>query len=95
MHSTHIGPLLWPCCCRTDPRAKRIVQSMHLWLVPTMNPDGFERRSRGNRCMACCCTRLCCLRRCCAECPGCGAGAGNPCRLLLLLLLLDCRRLAV
>ena len=48
----YIGPLLWPCCYRTDPRAKRIVQSMHLWLVPTMNPDGFERRSRGNRCAA-------------------------------------------
>ena len=35
---------------RTDPRAKRIVQSMHLWLVPAMNPDGFERKSRGNGC---------------------------------------------
>ncbi|KAI7836828.1 hypothetical protein COHA_009329 [Chlorella ohadii] len=39
----------WLCANhRTDPRAKRIVQSMHLWLVPTMNPDGFERKIRGN-----------------------------------------------
>ena len=32
-----------------DPRAKRIVQSMHLWLVPSMNPDGFEAKTRNNK----------------------------------------------
>lgn len=39
----------WLCANhKSDPRAKRIVTSMHLWLVPSMNPDGFDARSRGN-----------------------------------------------
>lgn len=39
----------WLCANhRSDPRAKRIVNSMHLWLVPSMNPDGFDARTRGN-----------------------------------------------
>jgi len=39
----------WLCAnYKTDPRAKRIVASMHLWLVPSMNPDGFAEHTRGN-----------------------------------------------
>ena len=41
----------WLCAHhKSDPRAKRIVQTMHLWLVPSMNPDGFEAKTRGNKC---------------------------------------------
>ncbi|KAK9852107.1 hypothetical protein WJX84_003546, partial [Apatococcus fuscideae] len=32
----------------TDARAARIVQDMHLFLVPTVNPDGFAAQTRGN-----------------------------------------------
>ncbi|KAK9918404.1 hypothetical protein WJX75_003872 [Coccomyxa subellipsoidea] len=39
----------WLCANHaTDERAKRIVEEMHLFLLPTMNPDGFERRQRPN-----------------------------------------------
>ncbi|KAL4422479.1 hypothetical protein ABPG75_008676 [Micractinium tetrahymenae] len=39
----------WLCANhRSDARAKRIVTSMHLWLVPAMNPDGFDGRTRAN-----------------------------------------------
>ena len=42
----------WLCAnYRAEPRARRIVSSMHLWIVPAMNPDGFERRTRENRCV--------------------------------------------
>lgn len=34
----------------TDARAARIIQGMHLFLVPTVNPDGFASKARGNRC---------------------------------------------
>lgn len=32
----------------TDPTAERIVRGTRLWLVPTMNPDGFAAHSRNN-----------------------------------------------
>jgi carboxypeptidase D len=32
----------------TDADAKRIVNDVHLWLVPSMNPDGFAARKREN-----------------------------------------------
>lgn len=32
----------------SDPRAKRIVTDMHLFLVPTANPDGFTAKRREN-----------------------------------------------
>jgi carboxypeptidase D len=39
----------WLCSKQTtDPRAARIIDSMHLFLMPTMNPDGFAKRSRYN-----------------------------------------------
>ena len=39
----------WLCDHReTDVRARSIVEGMHLFLLPTMNPDGFERHQRGN-----------------------------------------------
>lgn len=39
----------WLCAnYKSEPRAKRIVGSMHLYLVPNMNPDGFAKRDRGN-----------------------------------------------
>lgn len=31
-----------------DQLAMRIVRDMHLFLMPTMNPDGFERKMRSN-----------------------------------------------
>lgn len=31
-----------------DERITRLVNSTNIYLVPTMNPDGFERRTRGN-----------------------------------------------
>lgn len=31
-----------------DPRAKQIVDGMHLILVPTLNPDGFAAKMRSN-----------------------------------------------
>jgi hypothetical protein len=34
---------------KTDPQAKRIVESMKTYLLPTMNPDGFAAKMRGNR----------------------------------------------
>ena len=41
----------WLCAhWRSEPRAKRIVTTMHLWLVPAMNPDGFDAKARGNGC---------------------------------------------
>lgn len=44
-----LGLAEWLCDNReTDERARRIVEGMHLFLLPTMNPDGFERRWRGN-----------------------------------------------
>ncbi|CAL8464154.1 g3689 [Coccomyxa elongata] len=39
----------WLCANHAaDERAKRIVEDMHLFILPSMNPDGFERRQRGN-----------------------------------------------
>ena len=39
----------WLCAnYKTDDTAKRIIERMHLWLLPAMNPDGFERRKRNN-----------------------------------------------
>ncbi|GAB4823357.1 hypothetical protein N2152v2_010403 [Parachlorella kessleri] len=33
---------------KTDPVAKRVVQDMHLFLLPSMNPDGYEAHDRLN-----------------------------------------------
>ena len=39
----------WLCANQgKDARATRIVKDMHLFLVPTMNPDGFDRHQRAN-----------------------------------------------
>ncbi|KAK9844433.1 hypothetical protein WJX74_002416 [Apatococcus lobatus] len=39
----------WLCEHRsTDAKAARIIQDMHLFLVPTVNPDGFSSKTRGN-----------------------------------------------
>lgn len=44
----------WLCDHReTDERARNIVEGMHLFLLPTMNPDGFDRHQRGNIKQAC------------------------------------------
>lgn len=44
-----LGLAEWLCQYRTsDDRAARIVNDMHLYLVPTVNPDGFEHRLRHN-----------------------------------------------
>jgi murein tripeptide amidase MpaA len=43
----------WLCANNgKDPRATRLVRDAHLFLVPTMNPDGFAAKWRGNRCAA-------------------------------------------
>lgn len=44
-------PLLAEWLCDNngkDARATRIVQGMHLYIIPTMNPDGFALRTREN-----------------------------------------------
>ncbi|GBF96907.1 carboxypeptidase D [Raphidocelis subcapitata] len=39
----------WLCANNgKDPRATRLVRDAHLFLVPTMNPDGFAARRRNN-----------------------------------------------
>jgi carboxypeptidase D len=39
----------WLCAnLATDPDAKRIVSQTRLWLIPTLNPDGFASKSRYN-----------------------------------------------
>ena len=44
-----LGLAEWLCQYRTtDARAAEIVNGMHLYLVPTVNPDGFERKQRHN-----------------------------------------------
>ncbi|KAK2077281.1 hypothetical protein QBZ16_004915 [Prototheca wickerhamii] len=32
-----------------DNTIRRLVEDLHLWLVPSMNPDGFKARTRANR----------------------------------------------
>ena len=40
----------WVCGeWQRDAKAARLVQEMRLFIVPTMNPDGFEARTRENR----------------------------------------------
>lgn len=34
---------------REESEAQKVLSSMHLWLLPTANPDGFDQRSRANR----------------------------------------------
>lgn len=63
LHAWHIGLTTFAACCRqlllglaewlcqyhtTDARAAEIVNGMHLYLVPTVNPDGFDRKQRHN-----------------------------------------------
>lgn len=46
-------PLLAEWLCDNngkDDRATRIVKNMHLFIIPTMNPDGFANKVRENRC---------------------------------------------
>ena len=39
----------WLCANNgKDARATRLVRDTHVFLVPTMNPDGFSRRQRYN-----------------------------------------------
>ena len=39
----------WLCANNgKEPRATRLVRDAHIYLVPTMNPDGFARRWRYN-----------------------------------------------
>ncbi|EIE24879.1 hypothetical protein COCSUDRAFT_14223 [Coccomyxa subellipsoidea C-169] len=39
----------WLCANHAaDERAKRTVEDLHLFILPSMNPDGFERRQRAN-----------------------------------------------
>ena len=40
----------WVCALwQTDAQAKRLVSDMRLFIVPTINPDGFAAHQRGNR----------------------------------------------
>lgn len=34
---------------KTDPTAKKIIKDVHLWLIPTLNPDGFSMKTRNNK----------------------------------------------
>lgn len=44
-----LGLAEWLCeHHETDSLARRIVDGMHLFILPSMNPDGFEKRQRGN-----------------------------------------------
>ncbi|KAK9814699.1 hypothetical protein WJX72_010093 [[Myrmecia] bisecta] len=44
-----LGLAEWLCIHHaTDERAKRIVTEMHLYLLPTINPDGFTHKRREN-----------------------------------------------
>jgi hypothetical protein len=39
----------WLCAhYGSDARATRLVEKTHLFIMPTMNPDGFARRRREN-----------------------------------------------
>ena len=44
-----MGLAEWLCQYRTtDDRAAQIVNDMHLYIVPSVNPDGFEHKLRHN-----------------------------------------------
>jgi carboxypeptidase D len=44
-----VGLAEWLCAnYQTDPTAKQIVDGAHLYLVPTLNPDGYAARTRYN-----------------------------------------------
>ncbi|PSC74500.1 carboxypeptidase D [Micractinium conductrix] len=39
----------WLCAnWKSEARAKRVVQDMHMWLMPTMNPDGYKDKTYEN-----------------------------------------------
>lgn len=39
----------WLCASNgKDPRAARLLSGMHLFLMPTMNPDGYKLLKRYN-----------------------------------------------
>ena len=45
-----MGMAEWICeNYKKDDLAKSIVRKLHLWILPAMNPDGFEMKSRDNR----------------------------------------------
>lgn len=48
-----IGLARWLCDnYQSNARAKLIVEGMHIYLMPTMNPDGFANGPlRNNRCV--------------------------------------------
>lgn len=44
-----LGLAEWLCANHaTLPAARRIVNGMHLWLMPTMNPDGYADQTYEN-----------------------------------------------
>ena len=40
----------WLCqYSRTDQQASRLISAMHLYLLPSSNPDGFHSKTRQNK----------------------------------------------
>ena len=49
----------WLCLnWKTDSKAAAIVNGMHLYLMPTMNPDGYALMTRENKSASAQCTHL-------------------------------------
>lgn len=46
---TTLGVAEWLCAnYERDAEARRIVEGLHLWVVPVMNPDGYKAKTRYN-----------------------------------------------